>query len=57
MPVFFPQGSARPTPATRDFAVCCVGFGLSQNLVGWLFGVRGETAARWWVRRRAGTQE
>ena len=49
MPVFFPKGKARPSQATREFAVQCAVFGLPPPLVGWLFGVTPSTLARWRV--------
>ena len=47
--VFFPTGSARPSKATKVFAVRCVGFGLPLSIVGWLVGVKPQTIARWRV--------
>ena len=52
MPMLFPQGTARPSKATKEFAVRCVGFGLPLSIVGWLVGVQGNTVARWRVSEK-----
>lgn len=45
--LFFPEGSAPASPATKAIAVRLLGFGLGRREVGWLFGKSPSTVGRW----------
>ena len=44
---FYPKGSGRVSPVTRDLAIRARGFGLTREQVAWFFRVHPSTIYRW----------
>ena len=49
---FYPKGSGRVSPVTRDLAIRLRSFGLTREQVAWVFRVHVSTIYRWEKRRK-----